>query len=76
MTPLTKIQPLEAPFSLRWTLALVSNGGGDPSEGEDIAVSELPFAEALAMVSDGRIRDAKTIMLLQHAALHLFAGEG
>lgn len=52
------------------------NGGGDPSEGEDIAVSELPFAEALAMVADGRIRDAKTIMLLQHAALHLFAGEG
>jgi hypothetical protein len=27
---------------------------------------------ALAMVSDGRIADAKTIMLLQYAALHIF----
>ena len=47
-------------------------GGGDASEGEDIEVLELPFDEALAMIADGRIRDAKTIMLLQHAALHLF----
>ena len=28
--------------------------------------------EALAMVADGRIRDGKTILLLQYAALHLF----
>jgi len=45
-------------------------GGGLADEGEDIAVVELPFAEALAMTLDGRIVDAKTIMLLQWAALH------
>ncbi|MFI5930836.1 NUDIX domain-containing protein [Actinoplanes sp. NPDC051494] len=44
-------------------------GGGLADEGEDIAVVELPFAEALAMTADGRINDAKTIMLLQWAAL-------
>ncbi|MEZ5670456.1 MAG: GDP-mannose pyrophosphatase [Alphaproteobacteria bacterium] len=49
-------------------------GGGDAREGEDIEVLELPFAEALAMVADGRIVDGKTIMLLQYAALHIFAG--
>ncbi|GIG61671.1 hypothetical protein Lfu02_60430 [Longispora fulva] len=46
-----------------------SGGGGVAAEGEDIAVVELPFGEALAMVRDGRIADAKTIMLLQWAAL-------
>ncbi len=47
----------------------LGEGGGHPQEGEDIEVLELPLAEALAMVGDGRIADAKTIMLLQHAAL-------
>jgi nudix-type nucleoside diphosphatase (YffH/AdpP family) len=51
----------------------IAAGGGLEHEGEDIEVLELPFDEALAMVADGRIRDAKTIMLLQHAALQLFA---
>jgi nudix-type nucleoside diphosphatase (YffH/AdpP family) len=50
----------------------VSDGGGIADEGEEIAVLELPFDEALAMVADGRIVDAKTIMLLQYAALHVF----
>lgn len=50
----------------------VSDGGGLAHEGEDIEVLEIPFDAAMAMVDDGRIRDAKTIMLLQHAALHLF----
>ena len=49
----------------------VADGGGLEHEGEDIEVLELPIDQALAMVADGRIRDAKTIMLLQHAALHL-----
>ncbi|MEU9553870.1 NUDIX domain-containing protein [Streptomyces fumanus] len=44
-------------------------GGGLAEDGEDIEVLELPFAEALAMVRDGRIADAKTIMLLHWAAL-------
>jgi len=48
-------------------------GGGLADEGEDIEVLELPFAEAVAMMQDGRIQDAKTIMLLQYAQLHIFA---
>jgi nudix-type nucleoside diphosphatase (YffH/AdpP family) len=50
----------------------VSSGGGLASEGEDIEVLELSIDEALAMILDGRIVDAKTIMLLQYAALHVF----
>ena len=50
----------------------VADGGGVADEGEDIEVLELPFDEAYAMIGDGRIRDAKTIMLLQHAALEIF----
>lgn len=50
----------------------VGSGGGLHAEGEDIEVLELPFDEALAMANDGRIVDAKTIMLLQYAALHIF----
>jgi nudix-type nucleoside diphosphatase (YffH/AdpP family) len=50
----------------------VGAGGGIASEGEDIDVMELPVDEALAMVASGRIVDAKTIMLLQHAALNIF----
>ncbi|KHN52469.1 GDP-mannose pyrophosphatase NudK [Pectobacterium fontis] len=42
-------------------------GGG--VEDEDIEVLELPFSEAVAMMNDGRIKDGKTIMLLQHAII-------
>lgn len=52
----------------------VSSGGGDQGEGEDIEVLELPFERALAMITSGEIRDAKTIMLLQHAALQKLLG--
>lgn len=48
-------------------------GGGIASEGEDIEVLELPFDQAISMISTGEIRDGKTIMLLQYAALNLFA---
>lgn len=44
-------------------------GGGLVEEGEDIHVLETPFEDALAMVADGRICDAKTVILLQHAQL-------
>ncbi len=43
--------------------------GGLAEEGEDIEVVELGFDEALDMIDDGRIADAKTVMLLQWAAL-------
>ena len=44
-------------------------GGGAAEEGEDIETLHVPFTEAMAMVGDGRIRDAKTVVLLQHLAL-------
>jgi len=50
----------------------VGSGGGIADEGEDIEVLELSIDEALAMIADGRIVDAKTIMLLQYAALNIF----
>jgi nudix-type nucleoside diphosphatase (YffH/AdpP family) len=45
-------------------------GGGLVDDGEDIEVLELAFDDALAMTLDGQICDAKTILLLQWAALH------
>jgi nudix-type nucleoside diphosphatase (YffH/AdpP family) len=50
----------------------IGSGGGIASEGEDIEVLELPIEQTLAMITDGRIVDAKTIMLLQYAALNIF----
>jgi len=44
-------------------------GGGVAAEGEDIEAVEMDFDDALAAIADGRIADAKTIMLLQWAAL-------
>lgn len=48
----------------------ISEGGGAPEEGEDIEVLEMPVDEAMAAISDGRIIDAKTILLLQHLKLN------
>ncbi|MFS8049479.1 NUDIX domain-containing protein [Rhizobium sp. BR 314] len=48
-----------------------SQGGGNKEEGEDIAILEVRIDEALAMIDSGAIRDGKTIMLLQYAALKL-----
>lgn len=47
----------------------VAAGGGLAHEGEDIEVLELPFAAALGMIRSGEITDAKTMLLLQWAAL-------
>lgn len=49
----------------------VGTGGGNQAEGEDISVLEITIEEAMERIQDGRIKDGKTIMLLQHAALHL-----
>ncbi len=46
------------------------SGGGVTTETENIEVLEYPFEQALEMVRTGQIRDAKTIMLLQYAAIH------
>ncbi|WP_428391321.1 NUDIX domain-containing protein [Lichenicoccus sp.] len=47
----------------------IGAGGGLRQEGEDIEVLEPDFDDALAMIADGQIVDAKTIMLLQHLRL-------
>lgn len=53
-----------------------SVGGGDRAEGEDIEVLQIGIEDALSMVVAGEICDAKTIMLLQYAALNLFPVAG
>jgi nudix-type nucleoside diphosphatase (YffH/AdpP family) len=49
-------------------------GGGEMAEGEDIEVLELPLSEALAQAARGDICDAKTVLLLQWAALNAKVG--
>lgn len=48
----------------------VGHGGGLAAEGEDLEVLELTLDDALGAVRRGEIVDAKTIMLLQFAALN------
>ncbi|WP_187971877.1 NUDIX domain-containing protein [Aquibium microcysteis] len=61
-------------FTARYSPAdRISAGGGAASEGEDIEVVELSLRDAFAAVSDGRIIDAKTIMLIQHLMLSIAA---
>lgn len=55
-------------FAAEYNESLRDNAGGGV-EDESIDVLELPFPDALAMVADGRIRDGKTVMLLQHAQI-------
>ena len=43
--------------------ARIGAGGGEAHEGEDIEVLEVPFDEMRRMVQDGRIVDAKTVLL-------------
>jgi GDP-mannose pyrophosphatase NudK len=67
-----KISCFLAPYD---PAARVSQGGGLEHEGEDIEVIELPFDTAVSMIGTGEINDAKTIVLLQHAALlNVFGG--
>jgi len=57
-------------FTARYAPAdRVSTGGGAAGEGEDIEIIEMPLDDALAAIADGRIADAKTIILLQQARL-------
>ncbi len=44
----------------------ITDGGGLKEEGENIEVLELSFEKSLTMIDTGEIKDAKTIMLLQH----------
>jgi hypothetical protein len=47
----------------------VSDGGGVEHEEENIDVLEMTYDEAYAMIESGKIKDAKTIMLLQYAKI-------
>jgi nudix-type nucleoside diphosphatase (YffH/AdpP family) len=60
-------------FTVPYTAAQkVSAGGGAKEETENITVHEMTFDKALQLLADGAIKDAKTIVLLQYAQLHLF----
>lgn len=48
----------------------VTDGGGLEEEGEDIEVMEVDLDAAFDQVSDGRIVDGKTVLLLQWARLN------
>jgi nudix-type nucleoside diphosphatase (YffH/AdpP family) len=48
----------------------VGEGGGVDHEQENIEVLELSFEQTLEMISNGEIKDAKTIMLIQYLRLH------
>ncbi len=48
----------------------VNEGGGLASEQENIEVLEYTFDQAYTMIATGEIKDAKTIMLLQHAKIN------
>ncbi len=41
-------------------------GGGVAEEQENIEVLEMPFEEAFDRIASGEIKDAKTVLLLQH----------
>jgi len=47
----------------------VGTGGGHDDETENIEVLEIPFTKAIAMMQNGEIKDAKTMMLLQYAQI-------
>ncbi|WIM99379.1 NUDIX domain-containing protein [Actinoplanes oblitus] len=61
-----RVHCFAAPYS---AASRVGAGGGLADDGEDIAAVEMPFATALDRIASGEIADAKTIMLLQWAAL-------
>ena len=48
----------------------INDGGGLEIENEEIEVLEIPFKQALAMVKNFEIIDAKTILLLQYAEIN------
>ena len=63
-------------FAARYAAAdATARIAGNAEEHEETEVLDLPLDDALRMLADGRIRDAKTAVLLLHAALHLMPSE-
>ncbi len=56
-------------YAAPYRSAASRKGGGVSEDGEDIEVLEVTFDDAMDMMDAGQIVDAKTIMLLQWAAL-------
>ena len=56
-----------APYAPEWKAGA---GGGVEEETEDIELLEYGYAEVLEAMRSGEIRDAKTLLLLQYAALY------
>ena len=57
-------------YTARYTPEMkLGHGGGVAGEQEEIDVMEVDFTQALDMIRTGDIQDAKTIMLLQYAAI-------
>lgn len=48
----------------------INEGGGLEEDHEDIEVLEIGLSEAMRMIDQGEIKDAKTIMLLYYASIH------
>lgn len=48
----------------------LSPGGGLDEENENIQNVEIPFEQAIKMLQNGEIRDAKTVLLLQYVQIH------
>ncbi|MGV3697386.1 GDP-mannose pyrophosphatase NudK [Flavobacterium sp.] len=62
-------------FAAEYTKEMkVNDGGGVAHEQENIDVLEFDFDTAYAMIASGEIKDAKTIMLLQHAKINDLLG--
>lgn len=55
-----------APYTLQMK---AQSGGGNPDETEDIALLEYSFTRVCEMLRNAEIKDAKTLILLQHAGL-------
>lgn len=74
--PITTIYPSPGGTSERIHLFLgevdhttrAGPGGGVASSGEETQIVVLPLEDAMNMVNSGKIRDAKTIIALQHLA--------
>ncbi len=57
-------------FLAGYSEEMKKNNGGGTDETEDIEVMKLSFSDAVNMIASGEIKDAKTILLLQHAQLN------
>ncbi len=70
MTPGAVTEKLHC-FIAEYTDEMKTNdGGGLVAEQEDIEVLEMPFPKAIELLNEGKIKDAKTMLLLQYAIIH------